>query len=452
MNRIVCLCILLAPVLVAQNQPRPEHPQPQFQREQWLNLNDRWEFEFDDSNSGIQEAWASADRKFSRTILVPFAFETKLSGIGDTSFHPYVWYRRTFTVPPDWKDKRYAFIVLSRVHQDGGYEVCEFLIDCDGFGLNDCFGPRHFAVEEYDAFVRRQERAAIDPAAAAAAVNEAVAWANRFRFPLPKAARKALDVLPPPGRSPIEFGRDGEPFLRGEETSIRQRLAQAGLHAENFRTEFFPATAKRKSFGFADDERLKQADGNDPLVRLERLAALADGYEQAKQVQKAEELHATMESLASQCDRLPLFLKYLAAYLLRQERMEKALGVLERIVEATTDPHDKALARLDLADFMRYMGDALGADEVYQKVMADFPELWEAKRRHAAFLYQAARRDEGRDEYRALIGTLKGRPEARDILARVYQDLYTILSNEGEHAAAKTLYKEAKHDHGINLR
>jgi beta-galactosidase/beta-glucuronidase len=106
MNRIVCLCILLATVLVAQNQPRPEHPQPQFQREQWLNLNGPWEFEFDDANAGIQEAWASSDRKFSRTILVPFAFEAKLSGIGDTSFHPYIWYRRTFTVPAGWKDKR----------------------------------------------------------------------------------------------------------------------------------------------------------------------------------------------------------------------------------------------------------------------------------------------------------------------------------------------------------
>ncbi|RPJ78897.1 MAG: glycoside hydrolase family 2, partial [Acidobacteria bacterium] len=106
MTRIICLCILCAVVLVAQEQPRPEYPQPQFQREQWLNLNGRWEFEFDDANAGIQEAWASADRKFSRTILVPFAFETKLSGIGDTSFHPYVWYRRTFTVPADWKDKR----------------------------------------------------------------------------------------------------------------------------------------------------------------------------------------------------------------------------------------------------------------------------------------------------------------------------------------------------------
>lgn len=90
----------------AQDIPRPEYPQPQFQREQWLNLNGPWEFAFDDQNAGIRENWAEATRKFDKTILVPFCFESKKSGIGDTSFHPQVWYRRNFTVPAAWKDRR----------------------------------------------------------------------------------------------------------------------------------------------------------------------------------------------------------------------------------------------------------------------------------------------------------------------------------------------------------
>src|SRR5512132_1682571 len=92
--------------LFAQEIPRPEYPQPQFQREQWVSLNGRWEFDFDDRNTGIAEGWTAGNRKFGRSIVVPFAFETQKSGIGDTSFHPYIWYRRTFNVPANWSGKR----------------------------------------------------------------------------------------------------------------------------------------------------------------------------------------------------------------------------------------------------------------------------------------------------------------------------------------------------------
>ena len=34
--------------------PRSEHPDPQFQRKDWLNLNGEWDFEFDFGNSGLR--------------------------------------------------------------------------------------------------------------------------------------------------------------------------------------------------------------------------------------------------------------------------------------------------------------------------------------------------------------------------------------------------------------
>ncbi|HSB17801.1 MAG TPA: glycoside hydrolase family 2 TIM barrel-domain containing protein [Bryobacteraceae bacterium] len=102
----VILFLFTVSVLCAQEIPRSEYPQPQFQREQWLTLNGRWEFEFDDANVGFEQNWASGAKKFSRTILVPYCFESKLSGIADTSFHPWVWYRRSFSVPDAWKGKR----------------------------------------------------------------------------------------------------------------------------------------------------------------------------------------------------------------------------------------------------------------------------------------------------------------------------------------------------------
>jgi beta-galactosidase/beta-glucuronidase len=99
---------VLAAALTASGQsiPRPEYPQPQFQREQWLSLNGRWDFDFDDQNKGIAEDWAAGSRKLAKEIQVPYCFESTKSGIGDTSFHPWVWYRRQFAVPDAWKGRR----------------------------------------------------------------------------------------------------------------------------------------------------------------------------------------------------------------------------------------------------------------------------------------------------------------------------------------------------------
>ncbi len=106
MKTLTALIPLVVILASAQEVPRPEYPQPQFQREQWMTLNGQWEFEFDDSNAGLDQNWASGARKFARTIVVPFCFESKKSGIGDTSFHQWVWYRRGVTLPADWMGKR----------------------------------------------------------------------------------------------------------------------------------------------------------------------------------------------------------------------------------------------------------------------------------------------------------------------------------------------------------
>ena len=87
------------------NIPRPEYPRPNFVREDWLNLNGVWEFEFDDENLGEREKWYQK-QAFSRTINVPFCFESELSGIGDTSHHDHIWYRRKLAVPDSWKGRR----------------------------------------------------------------------------------------------------------------------------------------------------------------------------------------------------------------------------------------------------------------------------------------------------------------------------------------------------------
>ncbi|MBQ8087171.1 MAG: glycoside hydrolase family 2 [Clostridia bacterium] len=87
--------------------PRPEHPRPDFMRDTFANLNGEWQFAFDDADEGLRAQWYLAGKQLPLTIQVPFAYQTKLSGIGPTDeIHPIVWYRRSFRVPQEMEGKR----------------------------------------------------------------------------------------------------------------------------------------------------------------------------------------------------------------------------------------------------------------------------------------------------------------------------------------------------------
>ncbi|NKB66824.1 MAG: beta-glucuronidase [Candidatus Latescibacteria bacterium] len=88
------------------SQPRPEHPRPQFQRSNWINLNGTWDFAFDWGDSGAEAGWSEDPSGFDRQIEVPFCPESRLSGIGYTDFIPAVWYSRNFSVPDEWTGQR----------------------------------------------------------------------------------------------------------------------------------------------------------------------------------------------------------------------------------------------------------------------------------------------------------------------------------------------------------
>ena len=83
--------------------PLPEHPRPDFERADWLNLNGMWDFRFD------------GEKEFSKKILVPFGWGSPASGVkdeGDTG-----WYRRSVTVPAAWQGKR-VFVVVGAADHD----------------------------------------------------------------------------------------------------------------------------------------------------------------------------------------------------------------------------------------------------------------------------------------------------------------------------------------------
>lgn len=78
--------------------PLPEYPRPQLVRERWMSLNGVWQL----AVAGEGEA-PPLGRDLPRRVLVPFAVESALSGIGE--HHPRVWYRRTFRVPAGWTER-----------------------------------------------------------------------------------------------------------------------------------------------------------------------------------------------------------------------------------------------------------------------------------------------------------------------------------------------------------
>ena len=93
---------------VAESIPLPEHPRPDFERAQWVNLNGYWSFTFDEALAG--KALAGEDCSvMDRKILVPFPWGSKLSEVDDLG--DVAWYGRKVTVPKEWKGKRVFLVV-----------------------------------------------------------------------------------------------------------------------------------------------------------------------------------------------------------------------------------------------------------------------------------------------------------------------------------------------------
>lgn len=120
--------------------PRPEYPRPDFQRNDWFNLNGAWDFAFDPDNQGLAQHWFDPARKaLHDSIVVPFPWQSTLSGVADPDRHGVAWYRRTFTVPEAWQGQHVvlhfgAVDYLARVwvngqlvgDHEGGYTPFEF--------------------------------------------------------------------------------------------------------------------------------------------------------------------------------------------------------------------------------------------------------------------------------------------------------------------------------------
>jgi len=80
--------------------PLPEYPRPQLVRNDWQNLNGRFDYTF----TSLTDSFPTA---YSGEIIVPFAPESYLSGVGKApGDDEYLWYRKKFTLDRCFEEKK----------------------------------------------------------------------------------------------------------------------------------------------------------------------------------------------------------------------------------------------------------------------------------------------------------------------------------------------------------
>ena len=119
------------------NQPRSEHPKPQFYRKDWICLNGTWDYKVSnhlmknmEELTGTHFKPLSLVRFEKRKITVPFVPESKLSGIGDTNLTSMQQYSKEIRIPKNWEGMNV------NIHFGGVYYYAKIFLDGNFVGYH----------------------------------------------------------------------------------------------------------------------------------------------------------------------------------------------------------------------------------------------------------------------------------------------------------------------------
>jgi len=202
--------------------PLPEYPRPLMRREAWLNLNAVWQFQPAEAGDAVPFG-----KKLKGTILVPYPWESALSGVRKQFDSRRAWYRREFSVPPAWEGKRvmlnFGAVDWEATVYVNGRSVGTHCGGYDSFGFDvtpfiNREGANEIIVSVFDPgndlgiAVGKQENSRFDNPQRYAYCPSSGIWQTVWLEPLPEQAIMDLHAVPDIDRETLAVTVNTDPL------------------------------------------------------------------------------------------------------------------------------------------------------------------------------------------------------------------------------------------------